>query len=105
VTRRYCSQVTVPSAEVTHNARHAARPPGAAQARQHRPGVRLAGLKGSAVRRTVAQGQIATSLEEEASAAAYAGGRRDHGYAIQVALGELVPPRPEDRNGGRPVTS
>jgi predicted ATPase/DNA-binding NarL/FixJ family response regulator len=77
-----------------HDARRAARLLGAAQARQDKLGVHMAGLQGFAARRAAAQSQIVSVLEEEGSAAAYASGRRDHEYAIPIALGEPVPRGP-----------
>jgi len=71
-------------------ARRAARLLGAAQEHQSDLGVRMAGLGPFAARSAIAQTQIAEILGEEAAAAAYADGRRNHQYAIQIALGEPV---------------
>lgn len=66
---------------------------GAANARQDRLGVSLAGLQPLAQRRATAQAQIASVLDPVATAEAVAAGRRGHEHAIRIAIGEPTPRR------------
>lgn len=89
------------AAKPRDHARRAAWLLGAAQARQDKIGVLMAGLKPFADRRALAHEQIASVLDEVATAAASADGRRAHAHAIRVALGDPMPrgPRAVMRDG------
>jgi non-specific serine/threonine protein kinase len=75
-------------------ARRAAWLLGAAQARQRRLGVTLAGLRPFAEGRTRARARIATVLTEATIGGAMAAGARGQAHALRVALGEPTPRRP-----------